>query len=192
MHVKSVKNYMKKLLHDFNKIVLLFSVGACVAAFIFYCMYTNTIIIRWSSAVVQPLQTTTTVKKKVLVYFYKHKHMRHEEKELLWPSDMQKAVTYLIASWLNVLFEEELVKKRVTLQSVILTSAGTQVYISFDRSPLLKESSVYTKLMVIQSLLKTLHDNGIVVQKVQFLVHHQPLHDTHLDFSRPWPASGYA
>lgn len=174
---------------NFNRLIILYSALACCLATILYALHTNKIIVRWSSSVPVTSTTADSYKKNVLLFFNKRRQLNHEEKELLWSTDMQKSLEYLITSWLTILFEEEIVKKRVTLQSVIITDS--QLYISFDRSPLYKENAVYDKLLIMQSLLKTLQENGITVQKVQFLVHHQPLRDTHLDFSKPWPASGY-
>jgi hypothetical protein len=44
---------------------------------------------------------------------------------------------------------------------------------------------------LIEGLLKTLRENDIKIQRIHFLLHHQPLVDYHLDFSHPWPLEGF-
>jgi hypothetical protein len=64
--------------------------------------------------------------------------------------------------------------------------------LSFDRSPFPTEWTTYEQWMWIESLLKTVRDNDIRIQRIRFLVHHQELIDYHLDFSNPWPIIGFA
>jgi len=79
----------------------------------------------------------------------------------------------------------------VSLQNVLISIDETEVYISFDRNLLNEENSTKEKLMLIESLLKTLRDNEITVQQVHLLVHHQEMLDSHLDFSHAWPIIGF-
>jgi hypothetical protein len=87
--------------------------------------------------------------------------------------------------------EERLMSKKVSLQSVILTPNEKDAYLSFDRYPFSPESPTVEKFMWVEGLLKTLRDNGISLQGVRFLVHHQEMLDSHLDFSNPWPGIGF-
>ena len=57
------------------------------------------------------------------------------------------------------------------------------VYLSFDRPLFNEENSTNSKLMLIEALFKTLRDNGIKIQGIIFLIHHQEMLDPHLDFS---------
>jgi hypothetical protein len=82
-------------------------------------------------------------------------------------------------------------EKKVSLQSVVPSPSGVEAYISFDRNPFTKNQSTYEKFMWIEGLLKTVRENGIQLQSIYFLVHHQPLTDFHLDFSNAWPISGF-
>ena len=45
--------------------------------------------------------------------------------------------------------------------------------------------------MRIEGILKTIRENNNAIQTVRFLVHHQPLRDTQLDFSFSWPVQGF-
>lgn len=133
------------------------------------------------------------ISKKVVKRIFWHNDRWHtEETELLW-SDTKVAenLMRLITSWLTLLDEEKVMEKKVSLQSVVLSPSGLDAYCSFDRNPFNKNNATYEKLMWIEGLLKTIRENGIKIQQVLFLVHHQPLHDFHLDFSNPWPMSGF-
>jgi hypothetical protein len=81
--------------------------------------------------------------------------------------------------------------KTVSLQSAMLSPAQHELYISFTRNPLEKEKSIQEKWLFIEGLLKTIRENGLMLQAIHFLVQHQPLNDPHLDFSKPWPLQGF-
>jgi hypothetical protein len=87
--------------------------------------------------------------------------------------------------------EEKIISKAISVQSAMLSPAGHELYISFNRNPLKKEKSTYEKWMFIEGLLRTVRENKIVVQAIHFLIHHQPINDHHLDFSKSWPLVGF-
>ena len=129
----------------------------------------------------------TEIRKKnlKLIYWYRDK-WNYEDIELLWTEDKPTNIKYLINSWLTLLDEDKIMSKKVTLQDVALDSSEQEAIISFDRNPLNKEDPTYEKLMWLEGLLKTIKDNNIQIQRLRFLVHHQPLNDNHLDFSNSW------
>lgn len=138
-----------------------------------------------------PTQTNKITKKIVNRIFWHHNRWNTEQTELLWSDDKAENCIRLIASWLLLLEEEHSMSKKVTIQSVILSPSGADAYCSFDRNPFDKNHATFDKLMWIEGFLKTIRENGIKIQTIQFLVHHQPLNDFHLDFSNPWPITGF-
>lgn len=133
------------------------------------------------------------VNRTPIIYsFYKDGAWHTEYNELSVSPDTQKMIHYVVNSWLSFLHEEHIMKKRVTAHAVLISANGNDLFISFDRNPLQKESSIYEKWMWIEGLLKTIRAQGIKIAHVHFLVHHQPLQDAHLDFENPWPIAGYA
>jgi len=133
------------------------------------------------------------VKRTPITFHYFNDHAWHTEKsELLWGQDVAHNMQYLINSWLSFLDEERLMKKKVTVSTVLLSPNSNDAYISFDRNPLDKEASTYAKWQWVEGLLATLRAQNITVPNIHFLVYHQPLVDTHLDFSNPWPIQGYS
>ncbi len=169
---------------------LLISLSALCAGTIFYGMYNDFIIIRFPLKNVPSALTTTAQKKNFKLFYWAQGKWHMEEKELL-AQNAVKTLTYIIASWLALLEDERVMDKKVSVQSVLIDALGTEAYISFDRNPFSKESSIYQKLMWIEGLLKTIRENGIPLKTIRFLVHHKPLQDQHLDFSSSWPISGY-
>jgi len=82
-------------------------------------------------------------------------------------------------------------EKKITVQTVLLSTSDQVAYLSFDSDPLSKESSTFDKWMLIEGLLKTIRENSVRLQQIQLLVHHQLMQDPHLDFSKPWPVDGF-
>ncbi len=135
--------------------------------------------------------TMSAARKKAVLMFWRHDRWAKETVELVWPADTAQALTYLLNSWFIVLDEEHITEQKITVQSVLLANNNTQALISFDRTPFAKESSTFAKWLLLEGLLKTIRENGVAITDVVFLVRHQPLRDYHLDFTNPWPVSGF-
>jgi len=165
-----------------------------LAGALFFAVYNRWIVFLYPSYVGQMKQAAGNMKfaKKDVMLTYWHKRKWHKEKiNLLWSIDTSENLLYLLRSWLNLLDEDNVMKKKVGLQAVLLSASGQQAYLSFDRHPFGKEDSTYQKLMWIEGLLRTVCENDIKLQSVYFLVHHHIMEDYHLDFSNPWPVYGF-
>ena len=173
------------------KYFLLISSLTLFIGFVFYGIYNELILIRLpGKSKVAPLQGTST-RKTMKVYYAKKDQWGAEDKEILVSSSLSQTLTNLITTWLNLLEEEGLMKKKVSIQSIMIDENGKELYLSFDRNPLAKEHATYQKLLWIEGLLKTIRESGLPVQSVRFLVYTKPLNDPHLDFTYPWPVTGY-
>lgn len=139
----------------------------------------------------QPISTATAPQKKVTLFFWHHNAWHQETTQLVWGEYNSQNATYLINSWLCLLDDEKITNKKISLETALFNQAGTELFLSFDRSLFSKESTTHEKWMLIEGLLKTLRENGIAPQTVRFLIHHEPLIDTHLDFNSPWPIHGF-
>jgi hypothetical protein len=129
-------------------------------------------------------------KKSVKLYFWHNNKWQHETIQLIWSQDLSKNLEYLINNWLSLLDDEHIIDKKVMLQTALLTQSNS-AYLSFDRSLFGKEDTTHQKLLLLQGLFKTIKENGIDIQGINFLVQHQPMIDPHLDFSNPWPLNGF-
>lgn len=160
---------------------------------IFFFFYQQEfIIIRFPKRLNINSENSSKTIKKIVTLMYWHSNRWNSEKvEVIWSNDKSKNVQQIINSWLTLLDEEKIMDKKASLQSAMLSLSENEIYLSFDRNLFSDENSTYEKLMLIESLLKTLRDNQIDIQKVRFLVHHQDMHDVHLDFSHFWPITGF-
>lgn len=143
------------------------------------------------------IQANQTYKKKIKLVYTKQNMgqgscQQQEIKELLWSSHVDENAYTLIQAWLAFLEEEEIINKKIILQTATLTSRNEELILSFDQTPLDKEASTTSKLIFIENLLATLNNTfGSTFKKVRLLVNHKPLLDQHLDFSLPWPTTSF-
>ncbi|MFC1842729.1 hypothetical protein ACFLYU_03675 [Candidatus Dependentiae bacterium] len=168
----------------------LFLIGA-----LFFAVYHGWILFSfpsYKSAVRKTIIQMRPEKKDVMLHYWHNKKWCSEKVNLLWSQDKSKNIKYVVNSWLNLLEEEEIMEYKVSLRTALTSRSSDQAYLSFDRNPLPKNSSTYDKLMWLEGILKTIRENDITLQTVYFLFHHQIMQDYHLDFSSPWPISGFA
>lgn len=175
-----------------NKYTKLCLITFLIGAF-FFAYQQGWLIIRlplYSSLLRNNSMVTDITKKNVKLIFWHNHEWNTEQQELIWGTNTEKNCLYLINTWLTFLDEETIMDRHVSLQSAILTPSK-QLLLSFDRSPFQIDDVTFSKWMWVEGLLKTLRENGIKVNGVQLLVHHQVLNDPHLDFSNPWPLQGF-
>lgn len=166
--------------------------GSLCAGLLFYGIYNDHIIIRLPSRGGRRVYEQPVVKRKNAKFFYWHNgKFALEEKMILYSADPQFTLTELITHWLATLDQEYSLGKRVVLEELLLDKSGSEAFLSFNRAPFLPTQSTFEKLMWIESLLKTLKEAGLSVQKVHFFVKSKPLVDNHLDFNHAYPLSGY-
>lgn len=166
---------------------------------LFFLIYNNWLIISVTAPGFvkdQSVQVSTAQKKAMPIAYWQNHRLKTEKKDLFWTDNLTANYQTLVESWLNILDEEGVLDKPCTVQAVSLTQHNQELFISFDRSPLNDEDSTYNNLMLIHSLLKTLqvanqNTHASYAKAVRLLVDHQPLIDSHLDFSRSWPIQGF-
>ena len=166
------------------------------AGVIFFCIYNQWILITFTFPGSTKQNTknilSTPIKKEVALYYWRNNKLLSEKKSVLWKENIAIDSVYLIESWLSIIEEEGVVTKKISLQSTCITNNNDELLVSFDCMPFEQEASTYTKLMILESLLTTLREAlPPTITCVRFLVHHQPAHDMHLDFSYAWPTTGF-
>jgi len=172
----------------------IFISAAVFCAGIFFLAYNQGwILLKFPSYKREAQQTAAALraqKKSVTLFFWHNKRWNKEAVEILHTHDAAQTAQHLLNSWLTLLDEEQVMVKKVMLQSALL-SDNKQLYLSFDRNPFNEHDATYDKLLWVEGLLRTIRENDIPVQAVRFLVHHQPMQDYHLDFSNSWPLAGF-
>ena len=134
---------------------------------------------------------TAYTKKKATVYLWRRESWTRESVELLWANQESLDAQQLFQTTLTLLAEEHALKKKITVEHVLEHANHQQLLVFLDAAPFSKNMSIRTKLMIVESLLKTLRENGIKTSLISFFVNNQPLPDAHLDFSHPWPLLGF-
>ena len=168
---------------------------ACISlgiGVVFYAYLQEWIVICWPGARTSSVSMIHPGSKKKVTFSYWHNGTwRQEMQEVIISTHKSELLHAIMNGWLVVTEEEGISDKKVSLQTVLLSSNDTYAYFSFDRNPLPSECSTFYIWMWVEGVLKTLRENGIHLQGVYFLVQHQPLQDEHLDFSNPWPLTGF-
>jgi hypothetical protein len=161
---------------------------------IIYGIVSHTIIIRTPSFRTANQANTTTshvYKKTVTLSLFKGETLKKEQQKIVWGTCAVDNYTLLINSWLTLLVDEGITRRRISLQSVALDTAQKHIFVSFEQTLFDAQDTTYSKLMMIESLLKTIKNNTDGIQDVYILVQHQPLQDAHLTFALGWPVRGF-
>lgn len=160
---------------------------------LYYALQEEWLIIRhpwWQTHQQQFLSAFT--KKKVTIYAWHQKNWVREQIDMIWSEadDIENA-KQLTQATLTLLFEEEFMKKKVTVETALKTINDTELILIFDRYPFSKTMAIRDKYLIIESILKTLRENGLKRTKIRFLANHQPINDPHIDFAQSWPLEGF-
>lgn len=134
---------------------------------------------------------TNTAKKECILWYRNNNCWRHEKTMLLWSENHADNSKRLINSLLSLLNEEHALTKKIIIDSALISASGQELFLSFSQNIFDKEESLVAKWMRVESILRTLRENQNLIQSVRFLVQHQPLRDTQLDFSQSWPVQGF-
>lgn len=169
------------------------SIG-CLGIGIIYCaLQKHLIIIQFPSH-----GTYTTVqesraasKKNVMIYYWTQGAFKHESTMVLFSDNKADTLHHIVTSWLTVLEQSGCLRKKIGLETVMISSSASDAYISFDRTIFTKNEPAFEKWMRVEGLLKTINTAQLGIARIHLFVHHQPLTDAHLDFSQPWPSHGF-
>ena len=162
-----------------------------VGGVLFFLQQESWIMISFSKPTTYIKKNVSIQPKETPIWIFKNSAFKKEMTEIIFSNDHAQTIKLLINSWLVMLEEENIIDKQITVQSVILTPSGQDAFICLTESPLSKQASTHTKLMIIESMLKTLHDAKLGLANIRLLVHHQPMLDPHLNFDISWPISGF-
>jgi len=125
--------------------------------------------------------------KNIKIFYWKDEFLNFEEVRSIWGNDDSENLKYVVKNWLSVVYENRVVGSHINLEVATSSINLSDGIISFDKSFLSKDSSIQSKYKLVESILKTIKNSGIKIQKVYFFVKNEFLDDEHLDFSHPWP-----
>jgi hypothetical protein len=175
-----------------NYKIILASLVALGIGIIYFAINHEWILIRHPLAYdqYQPKHSANT-KKECLLSYWHNNEWHHEKITLIWKDNVAYNCKQIINELLSLWYEEHIINKKIVLESAMTSQSGQELFLSFSRNLFDKEESLFTKWMRIESILRTLRNQGTKVTNIRFLVQHQPLRDRHLDFSQSWPIHGF-
>lgn len=133
---------------------------------------------------------TSFTQKNIMLFFWKNEKWQKEQNSIIWSYDMTHNIKTIINNWLILLEDEKIIDSDIQIISAMIT-AQKELFLSLNKDLFKSQDATHAKLMIVHSLLKTIHENKIPIQSVRLLVHHQILMDDHLNFSISWPVTGY-
>ncbi len=175
----------------------LISLACFCAGIFFFLLYRDFVIIKWVGSqgarqLAKLRKGAAVTRKEVKYYFFKDDTVYFEEGIMIWDtSSPTKNIKLLISDWLVCLQGEKQISPTVFLNSVAFSFGKESVFLNFNKSFFSKNSSIHHKWQLIESLLRTMRGAGVTVQSVRFFVDDKLLRDDHLDFSQPWPITGF-
>lgn len=176
-----------------NKFILILtSIALLGLGALFFLHQESWIIVSLPCTTFTPAKPTVKIKsEEVTVWFYKNGSFHKETTEIIFSDDSAQTLKHLINNWFALLEEEGITDKQITVQSVALASSGQEAFINLHQQPFDKQASTHAKLMLVESLLKTINGAKLGITNIRLLVHHQSLHDDQLNFDVSWPIQGY-
>lgn len=166
---------------------------AGIVAAVIACLLGGAITYGWVKGLIIHIPRSTYAaqehiveKKNVTLHWWNNNRWNSESINLISSHSSCTTITHVVNCWLINAQEVGIIIKKVTVQACMLSKNNNELFISFDRTILDKELSIYQKLQFINGLLKTIDGLNLGITHVRFLTHHQPLHDYHLDFTNAW------
>ena len=145
----------------------------------------------WRSFNYKKNQVVSQGSKNIKIFYWKDDFLNLEESRSIWGSDSDENLRYVVKNWLSALYENRVFSSQVNLDVATITMNSGDAILSFNKSFLGKDWSINNKYKLVDSLLKTIKDSRVKIQKIYFLVKNEFLDDAHLDFSHPWPIDGF-
>jgi hypothetical protein len=167
------------------------SIALLLLGVIFFLHQESWIIISIPHSTIMQKAQSTIQTKETSLWIFTQGTFKKETTEIMINSDHAQTIKQLLNNWLNTLEEENIIDKKIIVQSVILSPSGQDAFICFQDNFLNKQTSCYIKLMILESMLKTLKDAKLGLNNVRLLMHHQPMIDPHFNFDISWPISGF-
>jgi len=177
-----------------NKIILLMLIGITVIVGIIYVGINDQWIIIRNPFIEthKPALQKKPAKCQTILYYWHNNSWQQEQTSALYSENQSNNITQLINAWLSLIENEQIIGKKVILESAFVAQSGQELFLSFSRNLFDKDESLFSKWMRVEGILKTIRENNKnQFRSVRFLVHHQPLRDTQLDFSFSWPIQGF-
>ncbi len=167
----------------------LFLAGICIATFsigaLWYAFHSQIITISFPAYA--EYVAVPTNKKTIVLWWYTQTGKTQEKTDIIWQDDTVKNIITSISTWIGYLQEEEVLDKRIRLETAALSATGREAYISLSHTLFNPELSIIKKWHLLEGLFLTLKPLFPDLQNVRLFVNGKPLHDEHIDCSKGLP-----
>ena len=155
----------------------------CIGALLFFYQESWLIInIPSTQQMKSSIKTSSKKSKNISIYLWQKDKFNQESCEILTTENQAQTIQQIVYHFFTNYEDMINSDKQILVQSVILSPSEKQAFISLNNNPFNTESSTFEKLMLMKSLLKTLHEADLTITHVYLLVQHRPLVDHHLNF----------
>jgi hypothetical protein len=132
-------------------------------------------------------------KKDIQLSFWRHHAWHSEYITVRLAESLQEQLLTILQAWFHEAVQLDFVPNSCTLETALYDARTSCLYLSCTSSPLDMQKSTYEKLMMLESLCKTVRENSPQhIQSVQLLVKHSPLDDPHIICTKPMAVSGFS
>jgi hypothetical protein len=162
------------------------------AGILMLCILQEWIIIRFPHFIENDTTAISQLHRSITLCRW-HAHRWHTETvPIITTDDLQECLGLVVAAWLSMVQEEQMIPIQLSLQSVLCSAHNDIVYLSFSDTLVQQNKPTIDNLLCIEALLRTIKENAPPsVHSCFFLVNQIPMHDHHLDFSVAWPIAGF-
>ncbi len=132
------------------------------------------------------------INKKNITLFWYNDHQKNEENaDIIWTDQTHKNISAVVSAWLSLMQEEQRIEKRVKLETVAVTPAGTEAFLTFSHTLFNHDYAIIKKWQVLEGLFLTLNSLFSELVLLGILVNDKPLFDEHIDCSSSLPVSSF-
>lgn len=174
-----------------KNIVFLCVIGLIICGFLLFLMHSFFVIIPRAHFQTHFFESITEKRTVQLVFYLPNKKVSESVCLIIQQSSPEEQIALILQKWFMMIFEEGYHDRLINLQAALIDEVTKTCYLSFDQNPFKKESSTHARWLFMESLLATIRQQKYQIQSVQVLVNHQPVDDTYLDISIPWPIQGF-
>lgn len=128
---------------------------------------------------------------KTLIFLWNNNQWIEKQIPIIHENTPETIYTALINAWITEHHDRGLLYQKTSVKHLFFNESHTECVINFSHNFLKKESTTQEHYMLIESLLKTCAAQKLSCKKILFLAQDQPLTNTFLDFSLPWPLEGF-
>jgi|GEM_PF-4801094 len=169
------------------------SAMATVIGIVMYAYFNEWIIFRnpWHVQYDVIPDGTSPRQHRCNLFFWQHQRWQREQIMVTAPACAQERMMALMQAWGHEAYERNMLHKPCIVQSVILDARSGCAYISFAATPFDENESTHVQLIILESLLKTIHCNEIPeIKSVRFLINHAPWESAYIDGHTTFPITG--